>query len=96
MTTLELRNQQVINASHFDRNVANEEDDTDPILLTESAPNRFYTLTYFFPEEDGVKIEEDLDLNLITIHYFNDEGETELTEGAVYEWAMNLYKEDNR
>ena len=93
---IETRTAQVIKASKIDRNAIEEADESDPIIYTETAPNRFNVLTYFFPEEDGVRIEEDLDLHEITIHYFNDEGDTELTEGALYDWALNLYKEDNR
>jgi hypothetical protein len=41
---------------------------------------------------DGVKITEDLDLGEITIAYFTDEDETELTEGAVYDWAIDFFR----
>jgi len=70
-------------------------DESNPILFAESGPNRFHILTLFFPDEDGVRIENDLDLNEITVYYFDDEDERELTDGPLYQWAMAQY-EDNR
>jgi hypothetical protein len=66
----------------------------NPILYAEAGPCRYQTITLFFPEEDGVRIEEDLDQHLFKVYYFNDESETELTEGALYDWALNYYEND--
>jgi hypothetical protein len=41
---------------------------------------------------DGVKITEDLDLGEITVEYFTDIDEVPLTEGAVYDWAIDFFK----
>ena len=67
--------------------------DANPIIHAESGPNRFATMSLFFNETDGVRIDEDIDVNEITIHYFTDGGEIPLTDGALYEWALALYKE---
>ena len=91
MKTLEARNAQVLATTEQDREELNED---NPIIYAESAPNRYQFITLFFPEEDGVRIEEDLDLHLIRVFYFNDEGENEITEGAVYEWALEYYEND--
>ena len=72
-----------------------EGDDSNPIISAESAPNRYYTITYFFPEDDGVRIEEDLDPaggEKYRVFYFDDEGEKEVTEGTLYEWAIKTYE----
>ena len=66
----------------------------NPILYAEAGPNRFASMSLFFPEEDGVRIEEDLDLHEITVTYFTDEEETVITAGAVYEWAVTYYREN--
>lgn len=71
-----------------------EADENNPILYAEAGPNRFESMTLFFPQEDGVKVEKDLDLNETRVYYFNDEGQSELTEGALYEWALNYYEEN--
>jgi hypothetical protein len=63
-----------------------------PILYAEAGPCRYQTVTLFFPEEDGVRIEEDLDLHTMTVHYFTSEQEIELTEGALYDWALDYYE----
>jgi hypothetical protein len=70
---------------------------TNPILFAEQGPNRFKVMSLFFEDvpggnNDGVKIQEDLDLGEITITYFTDEDETELTEGAVYDWAIDFFR----
>ena len=72
-----------------------EGDDSHPILSAESAPNRYQFITYFFPEGDGVRIEEDLDSEgeeRYRVTYFDDEGEKEVTEGTLYEWAIETYE----
>ena len=69
-------------------------DESNPILFAEARPNRFRILTYFFPEDDGVTIEEDLDLGEISVRYFNEGESIELTEGALFEWAVEQYQND--
>lgn len=69
-------------------------DDSHPFLYAEEGPNRFQTFTLFFPEDDGVRVTLDIDLDITTVHYFTDSGEEELTSGALYEWAMKNYLED--
>lgn len=88
---LDKRNAQALAVTEEDREEINED---NPIIFAETAPNRYQMITLFFPEEDGVRIEEDLDLHLITVYYFTDEGEIELTEGALYDWALNYYEND--
>jgi hypothetical protein len=66
----------------------------NPILYAEAGPCRYQSITLFFQEEDGVRIEEDLDLHTTTVYYFTGEGETELTQGALYDWALNFYEND--
>jgi hypothetical protein len=41
---------------------------------------------------DGVKITEDVESGEIEIEYFTDIDQVPLTEGAVYDWALNFYK----
>jgi hypothetical protein len=70
---------------------------SNPILFAEQGPNRFRMMSLFFEDvaggrNDGVKITEDLDLGEITITYFTDEDKTEITEGAVYDWAIDFFK----
>ena len=71
-----------------------EEDmgDSNPIIHAESAPNRFSLMSLFFTDSDGVQIQEDTDTGEITIKYFTDSNEIELDTGALYEWALNYYK----
>ena len=90
MSTLTTRTEQVKALTEADRE---EYSDTNPIIFAEQGPNRFQSITLFFPEEDGVIIQEDIDLGEISVKYFNTEGEeTELTEGALYEWAFDYYQ----
>lgn len=69
-------------------------DETNPVLEAEAYPNRFRLMTYFFQEQDGVRIEEDLDLNSIVVEYFWDGGREALNSGSLYEWAMAQYLSD--
>ena len=71
-----------------------EYDESNPIFYAEQGPNRFATMSLFFPEEDGVRITEDLDTDDVTVHYFTGDNEVEITEGALYEWAINHYREN--
>ena len=70
-----------------------EYSENNPIFHAEQGPNRFALMSLFFNETDGVAIKEDLELGDITIEYFTDGGEIPLTSGALYEWALALYKE---
>ena len=67
---------------------------SNPIIGAEDNPNRFESLTFFFPEDDGVKIERDIDLDEVTVEYFFEGGSEILTEGALYEWALERWEED--
>lgn len=72
-------------------------DDSNPITFAESGPNRFHLMSLFFSDRDGtsdgVQIQEDADLNEITITYFQDgEPDIVLTEGPVYDWALAMYR----
>jgi hypothetical protein len=42
--------------------------------------------------DDGVQIQEDISDGELTVTYFNGSESIELTEGAVYDWAVNHYK----
>lgn len=93
---LEVRTAQVLALTEEEKEDADED---NPILFAEQGPNRFALMSLFFQDKaggdnDGVRIEEDLDLNTVTVHYFTEEGEVELTEGAVYEWAIKFYQEN--
>ena len=69
-------------------------DDSNPILHAEGGPNRFAIMSLFFNDSEGVRIQEDLDLNAVTVNYFTEGEEIELQEGALYEWAINYYREN--
>lgn len=93
---LEKRNAQVLAVTDEDRDEMNEE---NPVIFAESGPNRFSLMSMFFEDKvggdnDGVQIQEDLDCGEITVKYFTEKGEVELTEGAVYDWAVNHYREN--
>jgi hypothetical protein len=97
LETLNERNAQVIALTEQLREELEENDAENPILFAEQAPNRFSLMSLFFEDKvggnnDGVRIQEDLDTNDITVHYFTDADEIELTEGAVYDWAIEFYK----
>lgn len=96
VSTLAKRNAQVLAVTEEDREEMNEE---NPVIFAESGPNRFSVMSMFFEDKvggdnDGVTIQEDLDCGEITVKYFTEEGEVELTEGAVYDWAVNHYREN--
>ena len=96
MSSLELRNSQVLATTD---EVRDTDDETNPVIFAEHGPNRFKVMSLFFEDKqggvnDGVTIEEDLDLNTITIRYFTDISSEELTSGPVYEWALKFYEEN--
>ena len=69
-------------------------DESNPIIYAEGGPNRFALMSLFFTDNDGVRIEEDLSLGDITVEYFTDTESVQLTEGAVYDWAINYYRDN--
>jgi len=68
------------------------DDESNPIIYAEHGPNRFAMMSLFFNDSDGVQITEDLELNEITVKFFSDSKEQELTTGPLYEWAIEFYK----
>jgi hypothetical protein len=89
MTVLSERAAQILAYTDEDRDAM---DDSNPITHAESGPNRFHLMSLFFSDSDGVQIQEDADLNEITVRYFKDnEADIELTEGPVYDWAIEQY-----
>jgi hypothetical protein len=86
---LKQREAELLATTEADREEGNE---ANPFVFAESGPNRFRIMTLFFPNDDGVKIEEDLDLNEVSVEYFNDTERVTLTEGALYEWAIDQYE----
>ena len=91
MSNLKLREEQLLALTDEEREKG---DDSNPILYAESGPNRFHSITLFFPEGDGVKVETDLDLDERTVQYFIDSQTIELTEGPIYDWATDIYEMD--
>lgn len=93
---LKLREEQALALTDQKRNELEEAgDDTHPFLHAEQGPNRYQSITWFFPEEDGVRVEEDLDLGNRKVIYFDLHGfEQELKSGPVYDWAINRYEND--
>ena len=90
MSNLKLREEQVIAITEEERETG---DDSNPILYAESAPCRYQSVTYWFPEEDGVIIEQSMDDEEdITVKYMNGDKTIELTEGALYEWAIEQFE----
>lgn len=95
MERLKQREAQVLALTEEERETGNED---NPILYAESGPCRFRTLSFFFPDGDGVEIIEDLDNEEeVTVKYFDDSNSIELNDGPLYEWAMErLYEEGGR
>jgi len=100
LEVLQTRNEQVIALTDEVREELEEAEDmgaSNPILFAEQGPNRFRVMSMFFEDvvggnNDGVNITEDTDLGEITVKYFTDKDEIELTEGAVYDWAIDFFK----
>ena len=91
MPSIKEREEQLLALTQEERDTG---DDSNPILFAESGPNRFHIMTLFFPEGDGVRIQTDLDLDEVTVEYFNDSQTIELTEGPIYDWAIEIYELD--
>lgn len=89
---IKLREEQILAVRRID-----EDDETNPIIHAEQGPNRYHSITWFFPDPecDGVRVTYDCDLGTKEVVYFDKNGtEVELTEGVMYDWAMNLYDKD--
>lgn len=92
MERLKQREAQVLALTEEERETGNED---NPILYAESGPCRFRTLSFFFPDGDGVEIIEDLDNEEeVTVKYFDDSNSIELNDGPLYEWAMERFYEE--
>ena len=92
MSNLKLREEQVAAVTEEERDSG---DDSNPIVYAESGPCRYQSVTYWFPDDDGVIIEQNMDdAEDITVKYLNGDETIELTEGPLYEWAINLYEND--
>ena len=85
------RTAQILATTDEDRDAM---DDSNPITFAEGGPNRFALMSLFFTDSDGVRIEEDLELNDITVTYFTDDEDLIVTEGALYDWAINFYRDN--
>jgi hypothetical protein len=100
LEVLQTRNEQALALTEKMREKLEEEEDmgeSNPFIFAESAPNRFRMMSLFLEDvsggnNDGVKITEDVELGEITIEYFTGVDEVPLTEGAVYDWALDFYK----
>ena len=100
LEVLQARNEEALALTEAVREALEEAEDmgeSNPFIFAESGPNRFSIMSLFFEDvvggnNDGVKIEEDLSTGEITIEYFTDIDQVPLTEGAVYDWALNFYK----
>jgi len=90
--SLRIRESQILAITEADRD---EMDESNPIIHAETGPNRFAILSMFFTDTDGVSVQEDLDLNVITVNYFTDDDEMLVESGPLYDWAMNFYKNDS-
>jgi len=86
---IEERNAQVLAITDENREKG---DDSNPILYAEQGPNRFALMSLFFTDTDGVQIQEDIEEREIAVKFFTDTEEIELTEGALYSWALDFYK----
>lgn len=89
---IKLREEQILAVRRID-----EDDYDNPIIHAEQGPNRYHSITWFFPdpEGDGCRVTYDCDLGTKEVVYFDKNGtEVELTEGVMYDWAMDLYDKD--
>ena len=68
----------------------------NPIEEAGDFPNRFSTLSFFFEEGDGVEIVQDLDNQEEEpeVYYFFEGGREQITEGALFEWAIEKWGEE--
>ena len=68
----------------------------NPLINAEDDPSRFQTLSYFFEDEEGVEIVQDLDWaeDEVKVYYFWQGGREMITEGALFDWAMERWEEE--
>ena len=100
LEVLQARNEEALALTEAVREALEEAEDmgqSNPFIFAESAPNRFKMMSLFLEDvsggnNDGVKITEDVESGEIEIEYFTDIDQVPLTEGAVYDWALNFYK----
>jgi hypothetical protein len=100
LEVLQARNVEALALTEAVREALEEAEDmgeSNPFIFAESAPNRFRMMSLFLEDvsggnNDGVKITEDVESGEIEIEYFTDIDQVPLTEGAVYDWALNFYK----
>ena len=100
LEVLQARNEEALALTEAVREALEEAEDmgeSNPFIFAESAPNRFRIMSLFLEDvsggnNDGVKITEDVESGEIEIEYFTDIDQVPLTEGAVYDWALNFYK----
>jgi hypothetical protein len=100
LEVLQARNEEALALTEAVREALEEAEDmgeSNPFIFAESGPNRFRMMSLFLEDvsggnNDGVKITEDVESGEITIEYFTDIDQVPLTEGAVYDWALNFYK----
>jgi len=100
LEVLKARNEEALALTEAVREALEEAEDmgeSNPFIFAESAPNRFRMMSLFLEDvsggnNDGVKITEDVESGEIEIEYFTDIDQVPLTEGAVYDWALNFYK----
>jgi hypothetical protein len=80
MSSLKLREEQVLALTEEERESG---DESNPILYAESGPCRYQSTTYWFPDEDGVIIEQDMDMvEDITVKYMNGDESYSANRGA--------------
>lgn len=90
MSNVKLREEQVQALTQEERDAGDED---NPILYAEAGPCRYQSITYWFPEEDGVIVTQNMDDEEdITVEYMNGDGTIKLTEGPLYDWAIDLYE----
>lgn len=89
---VKLREEQVLALTEEEREKG---DESNPILYAESGPCRYQSTTYWFQEEDGVIVTQNMDDEEdITVKYMNGDETIELTEGPLYDWAIDQYESD--
>lgn len=94
METLDLLKEREAQALALTDEQREEDNPSNPIAYAEQGPNRFNVMSLFFTDDDGVRISEDLELNEVSVYYFHKMEEIQITDGAVYDWAINFYKDN--
>lgn len=92
MSKLKLREEQVLQVTREDRESGT---DDNPIVYAESGPCRYQSVTYWFPDGDGVIVEVNMDdEDDFSVKYMDGDESIELTDGPLYEWAVEQYEND--